>query len=168
MTERELDRNCAEYLAALTEQDFETLDQLWALAGSHPELEAAFRELNTVLDTEDAAAETNALTDAVRKHLPGVVIDQGKTGPVLLADAAAVLARTQPAPDELTAKLLAQMVEIPADMNLPKLIAWLEPRFGTAPKSYWKALYEAVVQLDLQRATEADYQMAARTPRSTP
>ena len=171
MSDHDLDRICDEYLAALENLDHDALDRLLSLAGSNPDLALAFDELNDELNRLDAAEEATqamaAVTDAIQTHLPTAEIAKPRSGPVTLAEAADLLFRQPPAqlPAEthrLNETLRSAATAIPTDLNLPKLIAWLEPLYGSAPKAYWKALYEAAMQLELRRASQPEYQLAAR------
>jgi len=171
MTDRESDRVCDEYLIAVAEEDFDTLERIWDLAGLHPELEAALHELNVELRQQDVEAtvarDTMAIEDAVRTHLPAARIDEAKTGPVTLADVAAELFR-EPPPQwaaELHAfneSLRNNPSEVPETKSLTKLLAWAQSEFRTIPSAYWSAFREVAIRLKASRS-DAEYGLAARS-----
>ncbi len=166
-----LDLAAARYLDALERDDFDTAAAFWQLALTDPELGAAFREVHAGLMEERAreatvAAEA-ALTAAVAAHLPSAEVVRPPSAVVTAADVANELFRHPPArlPGEahlLNEKLRGSVEPLPPDLGLPQLTAWAEARFGPAPPEYWKAFRQAAVKLELRRAAEAEYQLAAR------
>jgi hypothetical protein len=177
MTDRDLDRITASYLRALDRGDFATLDRIWERAATHADLEQALQELHAALDAEDEhEAERQAatvVTAAVGQHLPSAEIVRPASGPVTVADVADELFRHTPdrLPPEahlLNEKLRSARSELPADLGLSKLVAWAEARFGPAPEAYWKAFRQAALKLELRRAAEAEYQLAARPGQPKP
>jgi hypothetical protein len=113
------------------------------------------------------ATSSAALTAAVEKHLPSAEIVQSKAGPVTVADVAEELYRHTPdrLPAEahvLNERLRATQEPLPDELGLSGLTAWAETRFGVAPAEYWRAFRQAAVKLELRRAAEAEYHMAAR------
>lgn len=161
----------ARYVEALERDDQSTLDALWGAAAADPELFAALRDLHAGLaeeqrhDTDDQLVRRVAA--AAERHLTGGEVVRDAAGPVTVADVADELFRH--APDRLPAdghalndRLRAVTEPLPADLGLSKLTAWAEARFGPAPAAYWKAFYAALVKLDLRRASETEYQLAAR------
>ena len=86
---------------------------------------------------------------------------------VTVADVAEQLFRHAPnrLPAEahlLNERLRRSAERLPANLGLPQLTAWAEALFGPAPTVYWKAFRETAVKLELRRAAEAEYQLAAR------
>jgi hypothetical protein len=51
---------------------------------------------------------------------------------------------------------------LPAELGISGLTTWAESRFGSARGEYWAAFRRAAVKLELQRAAEAEYHLAAR------
>jgi hypothetical protein len=166
-----LDLAAARYLEALERDDFDTTAALWQLALADPDLEAALREVHAGLLEEQAhtaiAAAEAALTAAVQTHLPSAEILAPVAGPVTVGEVAAELFWN--APNRLPAaahlfneRLRASREPLPPDLALPELTAWAEAVFGPGPADYWKAFRQAAVKLELRRAAEAEYQLAAR------
>jgi hypothetical protein len=166
-----LDLAAARYLDALERDDFAAMEAVWQLAAADPELDAALREVHAGLIEEQstvaAAAARAALTAAVETHLPSAEVVRPAAGPVTVADVADDLFRHTPdrLPAEahlLNQRLRASREPLPTDLGLAKLTAWAEARFGPAPAEYWRAFRQAAVKLELRRAAEAEYQLAAR------
>jgi hypothetical protein len=166
-----LDLTAARYLDALERDDFDAMAELWQLALADHELEAVLHEVHAgLLDeqaSEAAAAAKEALTAAVEKHLPSAEIIRPSTGPVTVADVANELFRHTPdrLPAEahlLNERLRASGEPLPADLGLTRLTAWAEAKFGPGPAEYWKAFRQAAVKLEIRRAAEAEYHLAAR------
>lgn len=156
----------ARYLDALERCDEAELQRLWQLAETDPELLTAFQEIHAGLLEEIEAETVGAVAVAAQVHLPSAEILRPATGPVTVADVADELFRHTPdrLPAEahaLNERLRSATEPIPTDLGLPKLITWAEAKFGKATEEYWKAFYQAVIKLDLQRAS-AEYQIAAR------
>jgi len=167
-----LDIAAARYLEALERDDFDTQAILWRQAGADRELATLLHDLHAGLLEEQLQGEaeraTSSLTEAVARHLPSAEILRPASGPVTVADVAEELFRRPPprlsaAAHALNEKLRLAREELPDGLGLSKLIAWAEAKFGKAPHDYWVAFREAALELDLRRASEADYQMAART-----
>jgi hypothetical protein len=171
MTDRDIDRLTAAYLDALDRRDFDAIDRIWDRAATDPDLERSLHELHATLDVEDECdAEQRvavAVTEAVERHLPSAEVVQPASGPVTVADVADELFRHTPdrLPAEahaLNEKLRSARVQLPDDLGLSKLIAWAEAKFGAAPPEYWKAFRQAAIKLELRRAADAEYRLAAR------
>jgi hypothetical protein len=167
----QLDLAAARYLDALERDDFDTMTALWQAALTEPDLEAVLREVHAGLieehGREAAAATRAALTSAVETHLPSAEVVRPGAGVVTVADVADELFRHTPdrlSPEAhlLNERLRASREPIPADLGLSKLAAWAEALFGPAPVEYWKAFRQAAVKLELRRAAEAEYHLAAR------
>jgi hypothetical protein len=166
-----LDVAAARYLDALEREDFTVMAELWELALGDPELDSVLREVHTGLVEEQAheevASVTGAVTAAVETYLPSAEIVEPVVGPVTVADVAEELFRHTP--DRLPAKAhvlnerLRRTAEpLPDELGLSGLTAWGEARFGVAPAEYWTAFRRAAVKLELRRAAEAEYHLAAR------
>ena len=103
----------------------------------------------------------------MQAHLASAEILRPTAGVVTVADVADELFRHTPnrlpAEAHLFNERLREAAEpLPSNLGLPQLTAWAEALFGPAPPAYWKAFRQAAVKLELRRASEADYQMAAR------
>jgi hypothetical protein len=114
-----------------------------------------------------ATAAEAALTAAVEAHLPSAEILRPAAAVVTVADVADELfrhaANRLPAEAYLLNERLRRSPELlPPKLGLPQLTAWAEALFGRAPPEYWKAFRQAAVKLELRRAAEAEYQLAAR------
>jgi len=167
-----LDLAAARYLDALERDDFDTMAALWQLAVADPELEVVLGEVHAGLIEEQAheaaTAATAALTAAVETHLPSAEVLRPGAGAITVADVADDLFRHTPGrlPPEahlLNDRLRVSREPIPANLGLSKLTAWAEALFGPAPADYWKAFRQAAVKLELRRAAEAEYHLAARS-----
>jgi hypothetical protein len=171
-----LDLAAARYQEAMEREDFDTMAEVWQLALAEPELESALRDVHAGLLEEQALEATAtaevALTAAVESHLPSADIVRPGAGPVTVGDVANELFRR--APDRLPAaahllneQLRSSLEPLPPDLGLSKLTAWAEATFGAGPAEYWKAFRQAAVKLELRRAAEREYRLAARqTPPS--
>ena len=166
-----LDLAAARYLDALEQDDFDTTAALWQFAQADPELEAVLREVHVGLIEEQTyeatAAAAAALTAAVEAHLPSAEILRPSGAVVTVADVANELFRHAPNRLPAEAHLLNERLRetsepLPPNLGLPQLTAWAEALFGLAPPTYWKAFRQAAVKLELRRAAEAEYQLAAR------
>jgi len=162
----------ARYLEALERDDQATLDALWAQAAADPDLLAAFRDIHAGLIEEQAARDAAALGTTVatiaEQHLRSAEVIRPEAGPVTVGDVAEEVFRHTPdrlpaAAHALNERLRAAADPLPADLGLSKLTAWAEAKYGPAPAEYWAAFYAALVKLDLRRASETEYQLAART-----
>lgn len=166
-----LDLTAARYLDALERNDFTTMAEIWQAALAEPQLKAILREVHTGLieeQTREAAAVSSAvLTAAVEAHIPSADIVRTEVGPVTVADVAEDLFRHTPdrLPAEahvLNERLRATRESLPDELGLSRLTAWAETRFGVAPAEYWSAFRQAALKLELRRAAEAEYRLAAR------
>lgn len=167
----QLDLVAARYLDALEQDDFTTMADIWQSALADPELEMVLREIHAGLveeQTQEAVATSSAaLTAAIVKHLPSAEILRSEARPVTVADVAEELFRHTPdrLPAEahvLNERLRATQEPLPDELGLSGLTAWAETRFGEAPAEYWRAFRQAAVKLELRRAAEAEYHLAAR------
>jgi hypothetical protein len=167
----QLDLLAARYLESLERNDFSTMSSIWQAALTDPELEAILHEIHAGVVAEQAlesaASASAALTAAVETHLPSAEIVQQKTGPVTVADVAEELYRHTP--DRLPAEahvlnehLRTLREPLPPELGISGLTMWAQTRFGSAPGEYWAAFRRAAVKLELQRAAEAEYHLAAR------
>ena len=167
----QLDLTAARYLDALEQDDFTTMANILQAAIADPELDAVLREVHTGLveeQTREAAASSSAaLMTAVETHLPSAEIVHPEVQPVTVADVAEELFRHTPdrLPAEahvLNERLRATPEPLPDELGLSGLTSWAEARFGVAPAQYWAAFRHAAVKLELRRAAEAEYHLAAR------
>lgn len=167
----QLDLTAARYLDALERDDSGTMSQIWEATRTDPELGAVLREVHAGIieeQTHEASATSSAaLTVAVATHLPSAEIIHPAVGPVTVADVAEELFRHTPdrLPAEahvLNERLRATRESLPEELGLSGLTAWAETRFGMAPVEYWSAFRQAAVKLELRRAAEAEYHLAAR------
>lgn len=167
----QLDLTAARYLDALEHDDFATMEEIWRTAQEDPDLVVALQEIHAGLVEEQSSGHTSfssaALKAAVEEHLPSAEVAGVKAGPVTVADVAEELFRHTP--DRLPAdahvindKLRSAKEPLPAELGLARLTAWAEARFGTAPAEYWRAFRQAALKLELRRASDVEYQLAAR------
>jgi hypothetical protein len=161
----------ARYLEALEQDDHTTLAALWEWAASDTDLLTAFRDIHAGLieereqDAFDRAV--NRVAALAEQHLTGAEVVRPATGPVTVADVAEELFRHTPdrlpaAAHQLNERLRSAHDPLPADLGMSNFVAWAEQRYGAAPAAYWKAFREAAVKLELRRAAEVEYQLAAR------
>jgi hypothetical protein len=179
MTDRDIDRITASYLEALDREDIDVVDQIWERAATEPDLERALHELHLAQDAEDektTAQETvRIVARAVEQHITSAEIVRPVAGAVTVADVADELFRHTPNRLQASAHVLNERLRLereplPIELGLSKLTAWAEARFGPAPRDYWKVFREAALKLELRRAAEAEYRLAARPgqPKSEP
>ncbi len=166
-----LDLAAARYLEAMERDDFETVAALWSDATNDAELAAVLRDVHAGLTEEqhwtDMTAATGAMIAAVEQHLPSATVIRPPVGPVTVADVADHLFRHPPdrlpaAAHELNDRLRSARDLIPTDLALSKLSAWAEAKFGSAPAEYWQAFRQAALKLEMRRAADAEYHLAAR------
>ena len=162
-----LDATAARYLEAVEAQDFDTQEELWKLAATDADLEAAFHEVHAGILEEEHERTAAAVAAAVGQFLPSAEVIRPAAGPVTVGMVADELFRHTPdrlpaAAHALNEKLRQASDELPAELGLSKLVAWAEARFGAAPPEFWKAFREAALKLELRAAAETDYQLAAR------
>lgn len=166
-----LDLLAARYLEAVERDDFETQEQLWQLAGTDPQLVAAFRQVHDDLLAEQEEVEAThaktAITSAVEQHLTSAEIVTPTAGPVTVAAVANELFRHTPdrlpaAAHVLNERLRQSPEELPASLGLSKFVAWAEATFGPAPIEYWKAFREAALLVRMRATPETEFQLAAR------
>jgi len=171
MTDRELDRITEVYLAALDSADIETLDRIWELAAADSGLEDYLYALDAEIDAADKRQEATALeqpiVDAVRTHLKSGEIVEQNTGPVTVGDVARELLHNPPAGLPAEAYALIEQLHhsqepLPVNLGLSNLTAWAQPRFGAGPSGLWKAFQQQALKLERRRASEVEYQLAAR------
>lgn len=167
----QVDLTAARYLDALERDDFAMMEEIWRIAQEDPGLLVALREIHDGLIEEQASritpVSTAALKAAVHQHLPSAEVADAKAGPVTVADVAEELFRHTP--DRLSAdahvlndRLRSAKEQLPDDLGLTGLTTWAEARFGAAPAEYWRAFRQAALKLELRRASEIEYQLAAR------
>jgi hypothetical protein len=167
----QVDVTAARYLDALERDDFATMEQIWRTAQEDPDLFVALQQIHAGLVEEQASGITPdamaALKTAVHEHLPSAEVADTTSGPVTVADVAEELFRHTP--DRLPAnahvlndKLRSAKEPLPEDLGLSGLTAWAEARFGTASAEYWRAFRQAALKLELRRASDVEYQLAAR------
>lgn len=161
----------ARYLEALEGDDIATLESLWAAAGSDPELLAAFREVHAGLveeqEQESAGRVVQRVAYAAEAHLAGGDVVGSSGGPLTTADVADELYRRPPdrlpaQAHQLNERLRAARDPLPEEMGLSDLVAWAEQKYGAAPAAYWEAFRVAAIKLELRRAAEVEFQLAAR------
>lgn len=166
-----IDLAAARYQEALEQDDFATMTELWELAANDPEMIAAFQETHAGLMEEleqSQEARTSArLETLVEEHLTGAEVVRPTTGPVTVGDVADELFRHTPdrlsaATHQMNERLRSARDPLPVDLGLTNFIAWAEEKYGAAPVAYWKAFREAANTLELRRAAEVEYQLAAR------
>lgn len=162
-----LDWQASLYLEALEKQDFEPQETLWALAAHDEELEAAFHETHEAILHEREAEVSASIASAAEMHLTSGEVLKSKTGPVTVADVAEELFKHTP--DRLDAeahalneKLRNRTEPIPVDLGVSSLSTWAESLFGSAGREYLIAFRQAAMKLQGQRASETEYQLAAR------
>lgn len=161
----------AKYLEAWEHADEPVIQSLWAQAATDPELLRALREIHAGL-LEEAGVQEGAtvratVAEAVKRLLPSATVVEPSTGAVTVADVAEELVRQTPdrlpaAAHGLNDRLRSAREPVPTDLGLTRLTAWAEAHYGSAPPEYWRAFYAALVKLDLQRASEREYRLAAR------
>jgi hypothetical protein len=167
----QVDVTAARYLDALERDDFAAMEEIWLVAQEDPDLLVALQEIHAGLAEEQGSGitpvSTAALKAAVHEYLPTAEVADAKAGPVTVADVAEELFRHTP--DRLSAdahvlndKLRSAKEPLPDDLGLTGLTAWAEARFGAAPAEYWRAFRQAALKLELRRASEVEYQLAAR------
>lgn len=161
----------ARYLEALERDDQAILDSLWRLAATDEELLAALRQVHAGLIEEQQQADETSLTgrvaSAAEEHLLGGEVARSLAEPLTVSDAAEELFRCPPAhlpaaSHQMNERLRALRDTFPAELGLTGFITWAEDRYGPAPAAYWKSLREAAIKLEIRRAAEVDYQLAAR------
>jgi hypothetical protein len=162
-----IDLMASRYLDAIERNDFDAQHKLWRVAETNPELLAAFHDIHAGLVVEQDEVVATAIEVAAAKHLSSTEIVRPQDSRVTVADVANEL--FYHTPDRLPAethalneRLRAVTESLPDDLGFSRLIAWAEERFGSAPGVYWKAFYAALVKLDLRRASESEYRLAAR------
>lgn len=162
----------AKYLEAVESDDFDSQEAFWTLAESEPELAELFHQVHDDLvaeqDTAETAAATSAIANAVEKHLPSASLIRDPSGSVTFADVADELYRHPPmglSNDvfRLNDDLRSSSEPLPTELGLTALIAFAEAKFGTAPREYWQAFRQAALKLELRRASQTEYQLAARS-----
>jgi hypothetical protein len=166
-----LDLTAARYLDAVERADFDAQEELWQLAATDPDLEAAFHEVHADLVAEQEATIAAAVSAAVEQHLRSAEVIKPSAGPVTVADVADELFRHTP--DRLPAvahalndRLRTAADPLPPDLGLSKLTAWAEARYGAAPPEYWAAFRQAALKVRMRATADTEFQLAARrTPR---
>lgn len=172
MSEREnqlrLDLFALRYLEAVEAGDLDAVERLWAEADVDLELEHLLHGLNGALaaDKEDQVQAEAAVTAAVEQHMPSARIMRSVFGPLTVADVFEEIRRTPPpgltADDiKLIDSLRGRQEVVPEQLGLRQVIAW-GSQFGHAPEGFWKAFRETALRLRMQRASEPNFQMAAR------
>lgn len=162
----------AKYLRAVESDDFELQEKLWQLAESEPELVDLFQQVHDDLiaeqDSAESAKATDAIVDAVEKHLPSATIVRDPAGPVTFADVADELFRNPPLglsndAFRLNDELRNSPEPLPTELGLSALIAFAEAKFGAAPREYWRAFKLAALEVRMRaNSRTAEYQLAAR------
>jgi hypothetical protein len=168
-----LDLAAARYVDALERDDFDEMAAVWQLALADPELDSVLCEVHAGLieeQTQAAALVSSAVTAAVETSMPSAEIVRPQAGPVTVADVAEELFCHTPdrLPAEahvLNERLRTSSEPLPEGLGLTGLTAWAEARFGSGPQEYWRAFRQAAVRLELRRAAEAEYFLAARRSR---
>jgi hypothetical protein len=166
-----LDVAAARYLEALEQDSFAVMEELWRAAMADQELEGVLHEIHAGLLEEEQLEESAALEDTVtavvETHLPSAEIIASACSSVTVADVAGELFRRTPnrlpaGAHQLNERLLKEKEPLPEDLGLSALTAWAESLFGPAPAEYWQAFRQAAVKLELRRAADAEYRLAAR------
>jgi hypothetical protein len=161
----------ARYLEALEHDDVATLESLWAEAGADPALFVALRELHAGLIEEQQQSEaehiTQRIVEAAETHLTSGDVVRSDAEPITVAEVAEEVFRHPPDrlsadAHQLNARLRAITVSFPLDLGLSDFVTWAEQKYGNAPAAYWRALYDAATKLELRKASEVDFQLAAR------
>jgi hypothetical protein len=164
----------ADYLDALERDDDAEQLRLWELAATDADLEQAFHETHEglleemrVAGTADFTAAAEAVKDAVERNLVGAEVLQATAGPVTAAMVARELFERPPArlsadAAKLNQRLLTVADELPANLDLLPLTAWLAATFGAAPAEYASAFRLTAKRLRLRAGSEAEVQLAAR------
>jgi hypothetical protein len=180
MTDREnqqrLDRLALQYLEALDREDFDALAAFWEQAQEDADLDAMLHGLNAEFAAQQEAQANAALAatviDAIERHLPSAEIVRPAAGPLTAAEVAERIRRRPPAgltADDLRINdaLRSVAAEVPAELGLSQVVLW-GSQFGPAPEAYWRAFRQAALKLRMQRQSEAEYRMAARSTKPKP
>jgi hypothetical protein len=171
--QRQLDGFVERFLTALEEGDFDTVDQLWLVAASDPDLEVALteaaRELAAEYDHEFSESAGGILESTVRTSMPTADVIRPSNGPLSVSEVAEHIRRNGSpglsAVDLIVNDTLARIQEpVPELLGLSAVISW-GGRYGDAPVSYWKAFRQAALSLRLRRESDAEYRLAARPGR---
>lgn len=160
----------AQYLEAFEQHNPDAMARIWEQAGHDPELFQALEELHDGLLEEQEEAEraqiASTVTQAVQQHLPSAEIVREVEGPLTMADVAEELFRFPPRlsaeAHAVNERLRSARLVLPIDLPLPGLIAWAEPQVGKAPTEYWEAFRKVALKLNLRRASDTEFQLAAR------
>jgi hypothetical protein len=169
--QRQIDLLAIQFAQALEADDFETVDRLWTIASTDPDLETVFvdaaSELVQLYEADTRARLDEVVTEAAEKHLVSGRIIRPTGAAITVADVANDLFHRPQgglpaAAHQVNERLRMSSDLLPADLALSKLTAWAEARFGPAPANYWKAFRQAALKLELRRAAEAEYHLAAR------
>ena len=168
--QRQLDLLAMQFIDALETQDFHTIDRLWTISASDPELQAMLidtaSELAHTHELEAQARVEGAVVEAVERHMPSAEVIRPVTGPLTVGEVAEFIRRHQPAnltTDEIAAneQLRRSAEVVPAQLGLSQVLAWGR-QFGSLPDSYWRAFRQTAIKLRMRRDSELTLQMAAR------
>jgi len=162
-----IDLRAADYLEALESQDFDAQVRLWAIAAQDAELEEGFEEIHQALLEEQAAEAQSQIQDAVVKHLTSASILAPHTGPVTVAMVAEELFHKTPArlssrAHALNERLRSTLEELPADLAIHPLTAWMEQHFGPVDSEYVLEFRKAAQKVRMRANSDAEHVLAAR------
>lgn len=175
--QRQLDLLAIQFVDALEAGDFATVDKLWSVCATDPELESVFldtaAELAEMHEAEVRAQGEAVVIEAVEQHMPSAeLIRSSPAGPLTVAEVAEFIRRHPPgglAIDEIAAteqlRESAQMV--PAELGMSQVLEWGR-QFGGVPETYWRAFRQAALKLRMRRESDVHYQMAARQTKRRP
>jgi hypothetical protein len=163
-----LDRLALGYQEALERGDDELQAKLWELALEHPDLVAAFEEVQDAVLKSQRLGETSGIAQALACTMPSARIEQTAEGaPTLGEIAREILNSSAGKLDAEGHRWLSQLHDNPTPVpelkGLSKLRSWLETQFGPAPPRAAEACQTALQDLRLRRrAAEPEYRLAAR------
>lgn len=158
---------CADYLAAIEQQNFSAMEKLWALTEQYPGLEEAFHELHVGLLEEHDEQIRNELKQVVEQTMPSAtVIDSPKQG-ITVAEVMSELNQSRLFDDatelkDLLVKLNSSKIPLPDELGYSRLSQWCMVHFGKGTARLWQAFQQAALKVKLRQDAGTHYSLAAR------
>jgi hypothetical protein len=166
----ELDLLLLRYLDAIDRADWNAFADVWRLAETDPELEAALHELHAGI-VEDREAE--AVLELATIHFPvrpaagppdaARPLTAGEVAGRLAADLATGAARMTDADRAANERLQGDPTPLPDELGQPALAAWTASLGVGASGSYWRQFRQTAIGLTMARSQAHARLAAART-----
>lgn len=158
---------CADYLAAIEQQNFAAMEKLWALTERYPGLDEAFHELHIGLLEEHDEQIRDELKQVVQQTLPSATVIDPLTKGITVSEVMSELNQSRLFDNatelkDLLVKLNSSRILLPDELGYSRLSQWCMEHFGKGTTRLWQAFQQAALKVKLRQDAGTHYSLAAR------